>query len=159
MRPLQQALRVEMERDCPDVQGRQQRFHQFLQQQLSEAPAVPLPIGSRERLQRLCDQFADYSSLTAPARRRLVTDTRQWLHELRCRLEPSAPMAPPRLRLQSRDSASTASSPTSAQASLSLDSPLTAVRGVGPKFAARLASMGLFVIQDLLRHYPRDHGD
>ncbi|WP_081858974.1 ATP-dependent DNA helicase RecG [Synechococcus sp. KORDI-100] len=159
MRPLQQALRVEMERDCPDVQGRQQRFHQFLQQQLSEAPAVPLPVGSRERLQRLCDQFADYSSLTAPARRRLVTDTRQWLHELRCRLEPSAPMAPPRLRLQSRDSASTASSPTSAQASLSLDSPLTAVRGVGPKFAARLASMGLFVIQDLLRHYPRDHVD
>ena len=159
MRPLQQALRVEMERDCPDVQGRQQRFHQFLQQQLSEAPAVPLPVGSRERLQKLCDQFAAYSSLTTPARRRLVTDTRQWLHELRCRLEPSAPMAPPRLRLQSTGSASTAPSPASAQRSLSLSSPLTSVHGIGPKFAGRLASMGLFVIQDLLRHYPRDHVD
>ena len=151
---MQQALRVEMERDCPDVQGRQQRFHQFLQQQLSEAPAVPLPVGSRERLQSLCDQYVGYTSLAAPARRRLVTDTRQWLHELRCRLEPSAPMAPPRLRIQAPASAS-----PSAQRSLSLSSPLTSVHGVGPKFAARLASMGLFVVQDLLRHYPRDHVD
>ena len=107
MRPLQQALRVEMERECSDVQGRQLRFHQFLLQQLAESPAVPLPLGSRERLQTLRDQYGDYPSLAGPSRRRLVTDTRQWLHELRCRLEPSAPMAPPRLRLQTSTSAST----------------------------------------------------
>ena len=154
MRPLQQALRVEMERECSDVPGRQQRFHQFLLQQLGESPAVPLPVGSRERLQTLRDQYGDYPSLAGPSRRRLVTDTRQWLHELRCRLEPSAPMAPPRLRLQNSTSSS-----ASDQRSLSLSSPLTSVRGVGPKLAARLASMGLFLVQDLLRHYPRDHVD
>ena len=49
-----------------------------------------------DRLVRLRDGYATYPSVDLPGRRRLVTDTRQWLHELRLRLEPSAPMAPPR---------------------------------------------------------------
>ena len=33
------------------------------------------------------------------------------------------------------------------------------MRGVGPKTAARLAQLGLFVVRDLLHHYPRDYLD
>ena len=30
---------------------------------------------------------------------------------------------------------------------------------MGPKLAARLASIGLLLVRDLLKHYPRDHVD
>ena len=94
IRPLQQALTLEIERDCSDVQGRQQRFHQFLEQQLAQPPALPFPKGSPERLETLQQRFGSYPGLERAQRRRLITETRQWLHGLRSRLEPSAPMAP-----------------------------------------------------------------
>ena len=60
LRPLQQALTLEMDRDCSDVQGRQQRFHQFLEQQLSQPPALPFPTGSRDRLDALQKRYSSY---------------------------------------------------------------------------------------------------
>ena len=152
MLPLQRSLGLEADRGFQNLQGRQQRFHAFLQQQLAAPPAVPLPQGVSERMSKLSSSFADYPELADPARRRLVTDARQWLHELRHRLEPSAPMAPPRLKVQ-------ASPQQRASSPLQLDSPITQIRGVGPKFAARLASIGLLLVRDLLRYYPRDHVD
>ena len=152
MLPLQRSLGLEADRGFQNLQGRQQRFHAFLQQQLATPPAVPFPQGVSERMSKLSSGFADYPELADPARRRLVTDARQWLHELRHRLEPSAPMAPPRLKVQ-------ASSQQRASSPLQLDSPITQIRGVGPKFAARLASIGLLLVRDLLRYYPRDHVD
>ena len=61
-------------------------------------------------------------------------------------------MAPPRLKVQ-------ASPQQRASSPLQLDSPITQIRGVGPKFAARLASIGLLLVRDLLRYYPRDYVD
>ena len=152
MLPLQRSLGLEADRGFQNLQGRQQRFHAFLQQQLAAPPAVPFPQGVSERMSKLSSGFADYPELADPARRRLVTDARQWLHELRHRLEPSAPMAPPRLKVQ-------VSPQQRASSPLQLDSPITQIRGVGPKFAARLASIGLLLVRDLLRYYPRDHVD
>ena len=152
MLPIQRSLGLEADRGFQNLQGRQQRFHDFLQQQLAAPPAVPFPQGVNERMSKLSSGFADYPDLADPARRRLVTDARQWLHELRHRLEPSAPMAPPRLKVEASTQKRT-SSP------LQLDSPITQIRGVGPKFAARLASIGLLLVRDLLRYYPRDHVD
>lgn len=155
MRPLQRALSFEMDQNCGNVLGRQQRFHQFLEQQIGSPPsAIPLPRGCPERLLQFQQQFGRYPDLDPVARRRLVTETRQWLHGLRCQVEPSAPMAPPKLRLQPDGSAS-----PPGRGALSLESPLSAIRGVGPKLASRLAAMGLLLVQDLLRHYPRDHVD
>jgi len=152
MLPIQRSLGLEADRGFQNLQGRQQRFHAFLQQQLAVPPALPFPQGVSERMSKLSSGFADYPNLADPARRRLVTAARQWLHELRHRLEPSAPMAPPRLKVQASPQQRT-SSP------LQLDSPITQIRGVGPKFAARLASIGLLLVRDLLRYYPRDHVD
>ena len=94
-----------------------------------------MPRGAVERMERLRSSFDAYPQLSDVARRRLVTDARQWLFELRHRLEPSAPMAPPRLKLQ------TASGPQpNERPSLDLESPITRIKGVGPKLASRLAS-------------------
>ena len=156
LRPLQKALNLEADQGFCDIQGRQQRFHQFLQEELARTPDLPFPPGVLDRLVRLRDGYATYPSVDLPGRRRLVTDTRQWLHELRLRLEPSAPMAPPRVR--HRSAASSSATATRPRA-LTLDSPVLALNGVGPKLAARLASLDLLLVRDLLRYYPRDHVD
>ena len=157
LRPLQKALNLEADQDFCDVQGRQQRFHQFLLAELHRPPDLPFPPGVSDRLNRLLQGYDSYATSSLPTRRRLVTETRQWLHELRLRLEPSAPMAPPRLRR--RDGQSSTSASASAQRRLSLESPLLELNGVGPKLAARLATLGLLLVRDLLRYYPRDHVD
>ena len=154
LRPIQRSLALEAERGFGNLQGRQQRFHQFLQGQLAAPPALPLPQGVSDRMARLRLAFERYPQLDSPARRRLVSDVRQWLHELRQRMEPSAPMAPPRLRIQSVDR-----SGGQRPVRLDLDAPITGIRGVGPRLAGRLATLGLLLVRDLLRHYPRDHVD
>ena len=155
IRPLQQALSLEVDRGFSNLQGRNERFDSFMQRELGTPPQIPLPGDVPPRLQALAKDFADYASLDDAARRRQVTVVRQWLHALRQRLEPSAPMAPPRLKVAQRSSSSAASTP----AAPGLDSPLAQVKGIGPKLAERLASLGLLLVRDLILHYPRDYVD
>lgn len=42
---------------------------------------------------------------------------------------------------------------------MNLNLPITSVRGVGPKTAATLNSVGIFTVRDLLYHFPRDYED
>ena len=155
IRPLQQALSLEVDRGFSNLQGRNERFDSFMQRELGTPPQIPLPGDVPPRLQALAEEFADYASLDDAARRRQVTVVRQWLHALRQRLEPSAPMAPPRLKVAQRS----ASSAASTSAAPGLDSPLAQVKGIGPKLAERLASLGLLLVRDLILHYPRDYVD
>ncbi|MEB3159518.1 MAG: ATP-dependent DNA helicase RecG [Synechococcus sp.] len=157
LRPLQTALGLEADRGFEDLQGRQERFHAFVARQLASPPPIPLPADSCSRLNDFVASYRGYAELNEAARRRLVTMTRQWLHGLRQRLEPSRPMAPPRLSgvqpVTSRDTLHPASS------SLRLDTPLAQVKGIGPKLAERLASLGLLLVRDLLLYFPRDYVD
>jgi len=155
IRPLQQALSLEVDRGFSNLQGRKERFHSFMQRELRTPPQISLPADVPPRLQALSEGFADYPSLDDAARRRQVTVVRQWLHALRQRLEPSAPMAPPRLKVAQRSA--TAAGPTSTGPQL--DTPLGQVKGIGPKLAERLASLGLLLVRDLITHYPRDYVD
>ncbi len=157
LRPLQQSLSLEADRGFLDLQGRHERFHAFLSRQLATPPPVTLPNDSLERLQVLAADFGSYPKLNDAGRRRLVSATRQWLHGLRARLEPSAPMAPPRIKVLSSQQPSGRSA--SATFKLDLESPLARVHGIGPKLAERLASLGLLVVRDLIQHYPRDYVD
>jgi ATP-dependent DNA helicase RecG len=162
LQPLQTALGLEAERGCPDLQGRQERFHAFLSRQLQTPPPCPLPADSQQRLAQMAASFAGYPQLNEAARRRLVTSTRQWLHDLRQRLEPSTTMAPPRLRFDAppTPAARTPSpSPSRQGGQPTLDTPLGQVKGVGPKLAERLAALGLLLVRDLLLYYPRDYVD
>lgn len=155
IRPLQQALSLEADRGFGNVQGRQETFHSFMTRELGAPPGIPFPPESQDRLQAFSNDFKSYPSLSDAARRRLVTTLRQWLHGLRQRLEPSGPMAPPKLKVAT---SSTAAS-SSPKGVIPLDAPLSRVRGIGPKQAERLASLGLLVVRDLLLHYPRDYVD
>lgn len=162
LQPLQTALGLEAERGCPDLQGRQERFHAFLSRQLQTPPPCPLPADSQQRLAQMAASFAGYPQLNEAARRRLVTSTRQWLHDLRQRLEPSAPMAPPRLRFDAPPASAARTplpSPSRQGGQPTLDTPLGKVKGVGPKLAERLAALGLLLVRDLLLYYPRDYVD
>lgn len=155
IRPLQQALSLEAERGFVNVQGRQETFHSFLSRELGAPPGIPFPPDCKERLQAFSNDFQSYPSLSDAARRRLVTTVRQWLHALRQRLEPTRPMAPPKLKVAT----STTAAPANHKGVMPLDAPLSRVRGIGPKQAERLASLGLLVVRDLLLHYPRDYVD
>ncbi|QNI85322.1 ATP-dependent DNA helicase [Synechococcus sp. PROS-7-1] len=155
IRPLQQALSLEAERGFVNVQGRQETFHSFLSRELGAPPGISFPPDCTERLQAFSNDFQSYPSLSDAARRRLVTTVRQWLHALRQRLEPTRPMAPPKLKVAT----STTAAPANHQGVMPLDAPLSRVRGIGPKQAERLASLGLLVVRDLLLHYPRDYVD
>lgn len=160
LQPLQTSLGLEAERGCQDLQGRQERFHAFLCRQLQSPLPFPLPADSASRLESMADAFAAYPQLNEASRRRLVTTSRQWLHRLRLRLEPSTPMAPPRLRLATPSAFATAGAKASrSRREPTLDTPLSQVKGVGPKLAERLAALGLLLVRDLILYYPRDYVD
>jgi ATP-dependent DNA helicase RecG len=152
-RTLQQALQLEAERGFTDLMGRRERFSTFLARSLSDPPSA---LGSTSSGQPLAAAFSGYGQLSASQRQALVCRCRQQLHSWRQGLRPASPPAPPRLRL--------ASGPAGAAGRvvgepLQPDTPLAEIRGVGPRSATRLAQLGLFVVRDLVHHYPRDYLD
>ena len=98
----------------------------------------------------LAGAFDGYPEQTLARRQTLVRRSRQLLHELHRSQQPVVPVAPPRLRL--------VQTPVVAQR-IHPDTPLSQIRGVGPKTAEKFAVLGLFVAADLLRYYPRDYLD
>lgn len=158
MRILQQALTLEAENGFKNLEGRQENFHAFLVRQLAEPPSGLLPTKSQARLSQLAEAFASYPDSSESARRRLVTDSRQLLHGIRQGLEPPAPIGPPRLKQGKAERQRQVPLP-SGNRSLKLESPLSKVKGIGPKLAERLAGLGLLLVKDLLQYYPRDYVD
>jgi len=158
LRTLQQALQVEADRGFVDLKGRQSRFSAFVIQQLQERPA-DLPDEPLQRILALRAGFDTYSELSLARRQSLVRQCRERLHALRQAQRPVLAVAPPRLRLVPSGSSATASAPSPGAAGFTADTPLSEVRGVGPKTAARLAQLGLWVVRDLVHYYPRDYLD
>jgi len=149
LRPLQQALQLEADRGFDNLQGRRERFHAFLARELRMHPgSVTPPQG--QALVELAGAFDGYPEQTLARRQILVRRSRQLLHELHRSQQPVVPVAPPRLRL--------VQTPVVAQR-IHPDTPLSQIRGVGPKTAEKFAVLGLFVAADLLRYYPRDYLD
>ena len=137
--------------------GRRERFSDFLARSLLEPPAdLALPAGFGQ----LAARFQAYEGLTPGQRQALVAQCRQRLHQLRQQHQPTQPPGPPRLRLSGSGGPAL---PTPAargdQPRLHLEKALGEVPGIGPKTAARLAQLGLFVVRDLVHHYPRDYLD
>jgi ATP-dependent DNA helicase RecG len=133
--------------------GRRERFSAFLARSLREPPPGP---PAPACFGQLSSRFELYEQLSVSQRQALVAQCRQQLHQWRQQQRPVLPLAPPRLRLASAETAAGSAIPG---APLRLEMPLGEVRGVGPKTAARLAQLGLFVVRDLLHHYPRDYLD
>lgn len=153
LRPLQQALQLEAERGFEDLLGRKERFSSFLQRALA-APPEELDRQRFSGLGELASDFARYGELSQSRRQSLVRRSRQYLFELQKALQPVQPVSPPRLRLLSSESPGAPRSQT-----IQPDTPLSEVRGVGPKSATRLAALDLWLARDLVRYYPRDYLD
>ena len=157
LRPLQQALQLEADRGFGDLQGRRETFSAFLARALLEPP-LPLPQQQGQALNQLAEAYGTYASQGLAQRQSLVRRSRQALHQLQCSLRPITPLAPPRLRLLP-DAEEPSPSPAAAARAIRAETPLSEVRGIGPKAATRLAALDLWLAEDLLRHYPRDYLD
>ncbi|HEY9878048.1 MAG TPA: ATP-dependent DNA helicase RecG [Leptolyngbyaceae cyanobacterium] len=174
---LQKALSVEAERGFNDLEGRQQRFSEFLHNSL-EHPPSQLPPPDRERWEKLSTKYAIYSDLSFSQRQHLVADTRRALYETQRALE-SLQKVKAQPAIEGGGSAASSSSQTGAErqprtpkttelkpsATASngrlpvLDQSVTYLKGIGPKNGERLAKLGLWTVQDVLYYYPRDHID
>ena len=153
LRPLQQGLQLEADRGFGNLEGRRERFGDFLLRQLRHPPAGLSP-HQREALEQLASGYEQYAQHSLACRQSLVRRTRQTLHDLQRALHPPTPTAAPRLRLLNTPPAA-----AGVPVPLSPDTPLGQIRGIGAKTAEKLAALGLFVARDLLRHYPRDYLD
>jgi ATP-dependent DNA helicase RecG len=152
-----------VDRGFEDLLGRQERFSQFLSRSLLQPPqGADQALSGTDERRRLAEAFASYGQLSPSQRQGLVRRCRQHLHLLRRRLQPPEPPAPPRLRL-SDAAAPLAAGPAAGRAQqvpqLRPDTPLSEIPGVGPRTAAKLAQLGLFVVRDLVHYYPRDYLD
>jgi ATP-dependent DNA helicase RecG len=155
-RLLQQASRLEAERGFGDLQGRHDTFSNFVCRSLTGADAS-LTGPERRRLADLAEAFAGYGSAPQPRRQQLVAQLRRSVHELLLHRRGTPAVAPPRLRLADRRA--TDSGADGGGGPLDPQTPLGEIAGVGARTATRLAGLGLFVVRDLLRHYPRDYLD
>ncbi len=155
---IQQALTVEAENGFVDLYGREERFSLFLSRKLVDSPSKLLPVDMQDRIDQLVEKFKIYQDLREKERCRLVVDSRHLMHRLRKEFEPRNKMSPPRLRLSNIEM-SPLSGISKEVCQLSLSSPLTKIKGIGPNYAERLAGLGLFVVGDLINYYPRDYVD
>ncbi|MEB3235159.1 MAG: ATP-dependent DNA helicase RecG [Cyanobacteriota bacterium] len=153
MLPLQQGLQLEADRGFANLQGRHDTFAAFLRQQLQAAP-IPLQPAERERLAELQAGYGRYETLSLGQRQRLVRLSREWLLALRRRCRPELPLAPPRLRIAELPPAA-----AKAETALAAATPLVQIPAIGARTATKLAQLGLLLVGDLLRHYPRDYLD
>ncbi|MEY3544282.1 MAG: hypothetical protein RLZZ247_439 [Cyanobacteriota bacterium] len=153
LRPLQQGLQLEADHGFGNLQGRREPFQAFLRRSLREVP-IPLPAHQQQLLSQLAEQFDVYGDLSQARRQALVRRTRQSLHELQRAHAPALPVSAPRLRL-----VSDAPSASGAGGVIHPQTPLSEIKGVGPKSAMRLAALDLWVARDLVRYYPRDYLD
>ncbi|MFM7267904.1 MAG: DEAD/DEAH box helicase, partial [Cyanobium sp.] len=156
--PLQQACRLEAERGFTDLLGRQETFSSFIARSLAAPPAT-LPTACTESLTRLSAAFATYRDRDLGQRQQLVRLLRQSLHQLKVQLRPTPTLAPPRLRLAPSQNDRAAAGAVPASPQFTPATPLAEVRGIGARVATRLAGLGLLVVADLVRHYPRDYLD
>ncbi len=159
---LQKALSVEAERGFNDLEGKHQRFSEFLSSTLRQVPES-LPNLDQERWQALGQEYLTYSEKTFAQRQHLVAETRRFLFQVRRSLEQpdTAPLQRNPTPTSSRVEVTARVAPvtTAAAPRLALDQALTYLPGIGPKNAEKLAKLGLYTVRDLLYYYPRDHID
>ncbi|UWU48203.1 ATP-dependent DNA helicase RecG [Limnospira platensis] len=154
---LQKALSVEAERGFNNIQGKEYRFHEFLQISIDKLIEI-IPLEAHDLGRKLVGDFARYSQLITEDRQHLIAETRNFLLQAERLLEaqkklaqnqPPEPSPPPRSRSITQE----VTPPKSPQ----LDQGLKEL--VGPRNSDLLARLGIYTIYDLLYYYPRDHID
>ncbi len=158
IRPLQKALTVEAENGFENLHGRNEYFNSFLSRELSTFNSALFSKDVYKKLKYFSNSYIDYSLKELPVKRRLVTDTRQFLHRLSREYSISPNPTTPKLRL-SKLIDSNKFRDNLFEESLSLNSHLSEVEGIGSKTFDHLSALGLCSVKDLLFYYPRDYVD
>ncbi|NBQ21740.1 MAG: DNA helicase RecG, partial [Synechococcaceae bacterium WB6_3B_236] len=153
LKRLQRSLSLEVDHGFQNLQGQRCLFNEFIATSCSQPPQQ-LFAQHRLGLQVFINPFELYPSKDQAQRRRLVIQLRQHLHGLRKALDPELPIGPPRLRINGLPPGQGAP-----EQILQLDTPLGQVKAIGPRLATRLLPLGLVLVGDLLRYYPRDYVD
>ncbi len=157
IRLIQQALTLEVEHDFRDLQGRKEHFSQFLNTRFKKLLGYSMPIDNKNKIDLLYSKFLNYSTSDKSSRRRIVIDLRRTLNQLSVKIQPKQSSQPPLIKHLSRDKSFSATE--SNGESLQLSSSLSLLKGVGPKIAQKLSSLGLLTVHDLLTYFPRDYVD
>lgn len=127
-------LRLEMQRGCRDdavIGG----FGRFVRQWAAKTARGAPPEPARS-LERLGAAFGDYETLRPEQRRELCEKAVRALELYQRRYGTSADGGP-----------------------VTTASPVTALRGVGPRRAEAFAQLGIHTVGDLLAHFPTRHDD
>ncbi len=142
---LTKALTFEAERGFGDVQGKHERFSQFLGGSLAQEPPAHWHLDAIDtaKWQDLAQRYQQYPHLDLEDRQHLVAETRRWIHQIRQQLQP--PPGPKPAYIRKPDPG------------LSLDQPVQFLKGMGEKSAAKLAQLGLLTVRDALFYFPRDY--
>jgi len=158
IRSLQQALIVEVNHGFKNIQGRTSKFSSFVSDYLLTSPSIALPPNEISKLKKLALKYEDYSSMPIDLRRRIIVQTRKFLHDLNKYDQESTSNDSPNLRIRTSNR-SNLYKKNSSSGSLTLKSLISNIKGVGPKQAERLSKLGLIIIRDLINYFPRDYVD
>ena len=157
IRSLQQAIAVEVDHGFTDIQGRKHKFSSFVSASLLTCPSVDIPEQEICKLKELALNYDRYPSMSINLRRRLIAQTRQSLQDLHKYDQKLKKNDLPNLKIRKSNNLNFNKVPLSD--SLSLESSLSSIKGVGPKQAERLSRLGLVLIRDLINYFPRDYID
>jgi len=124
---------------------------------LQEAESIFGP-DAGEWVQKVAGQLRAYSTLTGSSARQ---ETLNRLLEMLQAAPSPHPSSPPQQEEEKEKTAPAPpkAKPVSSYAHTDLESPVTALRGVGPTQAKRLAKLGVQAIRDVLYCFPRHHED
>lgn len=143
LKTLQQAIAVEREHQFIDIQGKRQRFSQFIVSTLSQMRFAD------EQLHHQCFKvrqgFEQYTNRDLGQRLYAIEQLEDLLVTLAEPFAPKAPAAPTKLDNNQ---------PISLR-----NTPVTAVRGIGPQAARSLASVGVTTVHQLLHYFPKRYVD
>ena len=158
IRSMQQALTVEVDHGFTNIQGRTNKFSYFASEYLLGSPSTAVNEFDFSRLQELALDYKKYPTMSTDDRRKIIVQTRQALHNLYKYQEPEEKIESKKLKIR-RSQDSILHNRSSSADSLSLQSSISAVKGVGFKQAERLSALGLILIRDLINYFPRDYVD
>ena len=158
IRSLQQALTVEVDHGFTDIQGRNDKFSFFVSGYLLKCPSLVVNENDLSKLKKLSFNYEKYPSMSTEDRRKLIVTTRKTLHDLYKYQKNIEDIQPKKLKIRRADKSYGIKRNFSADL-LSLGSSISAVKGIGPKQAERLSSLGLILIRDLIKYFPRDYVD
>jgi len=158
IRSLQQVLTVEVDHGFTNIQGRTNKFSFFVSGYLLTCPSLIVNEHDLSKLKKLAFNYESYTSMSTDDRRRLIVNTRQTLHHLYKYCEIRESKEPKKFKIR-RAYDSNGHKRNSPADILKLGSSISEVKGIGTKQAERLSTLGLILIRDLIKYFPRDYVD